>query len=209
MVAPGTQSRGFTLIELVLVMVIIAIVAGMLAPAIARFSRGRAGDNLAGEIVGLAQYAHAQAIAEARTYRLNFDPNARQFWLTADNGGGTFTAPKNNFGQRFTLPSEILRMQVQLNPQPQPNVHLLIGQNVQQQSVPQSTQFLNGQYAGAGGDTMYNIHDNTAPQYVEFQATGRTDPATITLTDNLNRTLEISCTSPTDSFQVVSTKGGR
>lgn len=195
--------------ELVLVMVIIAIVAGMLAPAIARFARGRAGDNLAGEIVGLAQYAHAQAIAEARTYRLNFDPNAKQFWLTADNGGGTFTAPKNSFGQRFTLPQEITRLQVQLDPQPQWNVHLNVPQNVTQQSVAQNTQFLNGQYAGAAGYDMYNIHDTATPVYVEFQATGRTDPANITLTDNTGHSLEISCTSPTDSFQLVSQQGGR
>ncbi len=47
----------FTLLELVLVMLIIAIMAGILAPALGRFTAGRAVDNFGRRIVGAAQFA--------------------------------------------------------------------------------------------------------------------------------------------------------
>lgn len=195
---------GFTLIELVLVMVIIAIVAGMLAPALAQFTAGRAVGNLARQIVGLAQYAHTQAIGEARTYRLNFDPGSRQYWLTADDGGGTFNPPPGEYGSRYTAPAGIA-MQVQVTPQPNTDLLLSQLQSVQQQAVPKSGQLLNGQQAGAAGSTMQNLH--TQGVYVEFQSTGRTDPATIVLTDSSRHSVQVACPSPTDMFQVVSDEG--
>ncbi len=190
--------------ELVLVMLIIAIMAGMLAPALAEFTAGRAVSNLARQIVGLAQYAHTQAISEARTYRLNFDPASRQFWLTADDGGGNFNPPAGQYGSRYTAPDGIT-MQVQVTPQP--NMNLLLSQlpSVQQQAVPQTGQLLNGQQAGAAGSIMQNLH--TQGTYVEFQSTGRTDPATIVLTDRTRHTVQVGCLTPADRFQVISGEG--
>src|SRR5580704_5018450 len=139
------RHSGFTLMELILVMLIIAIISGMLVPALARFTAGRAVDNLGRQIVGIAQYAHAQAISEARTYRLNFDPGSGQFWLTADAGNGTFNPPTGNFSQRYSSPDGV-KMQVQVTPQP--NTQLLQPDNVQQQNQPQPPQTLDGQNAG-------------------------------------------------------------
>jgi prepilin-type N-terminal cleavage/methylation domain-containing protein len=188
---------GFTLIELVMVMFIIALIAGMLAPALAQFTAGRAVDNLGRQIVGLARYAHMQAIGQDRTYRLNFDPASRQFWLTADDGGGTFNPPTGDYSQRYTAPAGIT-LQVQVTPQP--NMNLLLPQNVQQQAVAQSGQLLNGEQAGAAGSIMQNVHAQGT--YIEFQPTGRTDPATITVADSNRHSVQLVCQTPTDLFQV-------
>jgi prepilin-type N-terminal cleavage/methylation domain-containing protein len=194
-----TKTPGFTLIELILVMVIIAIAAGIVAPALATFTAGRAIDNLSRQILALAQFAQTQSISEARTYRLNFDETSRQYWLTADNGAGTFAALKGDFSTRYTAPDG-LRIKVDVTPQP--NTNLLTLPNVQQQQVPQTGVALNGQQSGAAGAIMQNLHTQGAV-YIEFQSTGRTDPATITLTDSTGHTKQVVCATPTEMFQVT------
>ena len=100
------SARGFTLLELLIVMVIIAIIAGTVAPRLISFAASRNAANAARQIVSLATYAHSQAIAEARVYHLNVDPSAGSYWLTADKDG-QFTAPTNEFGQKYELPDGV------------------------------------------------------------------------------------------------------
>jgi type II secretion system protein H len=99
--------RGFTLIELILVLVILTIVVGAIAPSLRGFGIGRTRSDAATLVVTLANYARQQAVTEARAYRLNFDPAARAVWLTADAGDGTFAAPPGDYGQRFTAPDGV------------------------------------------------------------------------------------------------------
>jgi prepilin-type N-terminal cleavage/methylation domain-containing protein len=192
---------GFTLIELVLVMVIVAILAGMLAPSIAAFGAGRATDNLGRRVVALAQYARTEAIAEGATYRLNFDSNLRNFWLTVDQDG-IYTAPNNEYGQHFSVPDGVT---LQMQSSPQPNTQLLQPDNIQQDSVAQSATLLNGTQAGTAGQVMRNTHSDGL--YIEFQPTGRTDPASLVITDRRGSRIEVSCATPSDLFQIVPAQG--
>jgi type II secretion system protein H len=98
--------EAFTLIELLMVMAIIAIVAGLLAPRLVGFTLGRSASNTARMIVSLTNYARSQSISEGRTYRLNFDSAAKQFFLTAQDGA-QYDAPTSDFGQKLTLPDGI------------------------------------------------------------------------------------------------------
>ncbi len=101
-------SRAFTLLELILVMGILVIVAGMVAPRLRGFAAGRRTLFTATQIVTAAHYARSQSISEGRAFRLNFDPSARQFWLTADDGGGNFVAvAKDDFDQHFQVPDGV------------------------------------------------------------------------------------------------------
>jgi len=186
------------MLELVLVMFIIAIMAGMIAPSLVRFTAGRSVDNFARRIIGAAQYARAQSVSEARVYRMNFDQGSGQFWLTADAGNGNFTAPPGDLNQRFLVPDGV-RMQVQVSVQP--NISLMLNQNVQQQSVAQSGVLIDGTQAGTAGQLMQNIHSQGAT-YVEFSPTGRTDPVSILISDNTGHSTTVACATPTDRFQV-------
>jgi len=97
------SAAGFTLLELILVMVIVCAVLGMSAASLRGFFRARQTAEAAGQIVALTQYARTKSVAEGRTYRLNLDAQSGTYWLTAQTGGG-FMAIPSEFGRVFSLP---------------------------------------------------------------------------------------------------------
>jgi len=102
--AGGRRPAGaFTLLELVLVLMLISLVLALAAPSLGRFGRGRDLAETANHMLALARLARSQAVAEARTWRLNIDPNERAYWLTVEDGG-TFVRPARDWGRRFDLP---------------------------------------------------------------------------------------------------------
>jgi prepilin-type N-terminal cleavage/methylation domain-containing protein len=98
--------RGFTLLELILVMVILSTVLAMAGPSLRGFFASRKTHDTAAQILAFTQYARSQAISEGIIYRLNFDIEERTYWLTAWQSGA-FRELKTEFGQVFTLPKDI------------------------------------------------------------------------------------------------------
>jgi type II secretion system protein H len=99
------SSTGFTLLELILVMVIISTVLAMAAPSLRGFFSSRKIHDAASNILTLIRYARAQAITEGRTYRLNFDHEKGVYWLTS-NAHGAFTILNCEFGREFLFPDD-------------------------------------------------------------------------------------------------------
>ena len=174
--ARRSNFRAFTLIELILVMIILTIVAGAVAPMLRGFTAGRRVANSARAMLALSQYARTQAMSEGRIYRLNFDSNAGAFWLTVDQDG-TFVAPSNDFGNRQTLESGE-KMQVEITAPVVP---------------------LDEQQTGAAAAPQTEPNE----QYVEFDPSGRTQQVTITLTDQFGSTVRLACASATDQLRIV------
>lgn len=100
---PAGRAGGFTLLELVLVMVIICMVLAMGAPSLRGFFASRQTSDAAAQIMALAYYARTQAVAEGRTYRLNLDTQSGKYWLTAQTLGA-FTPLSSEFGRIYSLP---------------------------------------------------------------------------------------------------------
>jgi type II secretion system protein H len=96
---------GFTLLELILVMVIISTVLAMAAPSLRGFFSSRKIHDAAANILTLIRYARTQAITEGQTYRLNFDYEKSVYWLTS-NAEGAFSVLKCEFGREFLLPDD-------------------------------------------------------------------------------------------------------
>jgi prepilin-type N-terminal cleavage/methylation domain-containing protein len=101
------RRRAYTLLELVMVLAILCLVAGLAVPSLRGFAQGREGADGAQQLVALCRRARTQAITEATTYRLNVDPAAGTYWLTAWRGG-TFVDPGDGFGRAFAVPTGMM-----------------------------------------------------------------------------------------------------
>ena len=97
------RDHGFTLIELILVMVVICAVLGIAAPSLRGFFISHQATDAARQMISLMQLARTQSISEGRNYRLNFDTQARTYWLTVQDGAA-YAKLNSEFGQTFTLP---------------------------------------------------------------------------------------------------------
>ena len=96
-------SGGFTLLELVLVMVLLTILLGAVAPSLRGFLTASRSRDAAAQLVAVMHWARARAAADSRVYRLNIDAAAGAYRLTVQEGDEFVPVP-NDFGQPFTLP---------------------------------------------------------------------------------------------------------
>jgi len=102
----GARRGGFTLLELVLVMMIVCTVLAIAAPSLRGFFAGRQTADAAAGLVALTQLARSQAISEGSPYRLNVDTSAGTYWLTFQNAGA-FQGLSSEFGRAFRLPEGV------------------------------------------------------------------------------------------------------
>lgn len=101
----GGRASGFTLLELVLVLAVIAVAISVVAPSLSGFAKGRGPINAAGLFVTTARWARAQAITSGNVYHLNIDTTAGKWWLSADNGSTTSDVSGDFAG--YTLPDGV------------------------------------------------------------------------------------------------------
>lgn len=102
--------HAFTLLELVLTLLVIAVIAAMVAPRLLGFANGRQLTVCAGDVESMARYARSQAIADSRVYRLNLDTSAQTFWLSLEDGpeGQTTSTPLDgSMGVIHPLPDKV------------------------------------------------------------------------------------------------------
>ncbi len=177
-------------------MLIIAIAAAVVIPSLSEFALGRSSENAAQQILNLAQYARSQCVSEGRTYRMNFDQQAGQIWLTAGSAG-VFNPPSSDFGKKYSL-AEGMKMVVQITPQP--NTVLVMTPNITPTDIQPAPQF--GQPVWPLTNTVMQLPRSDGT-YVEFQPSGRIDPALIRLTDKRGTEIDIGAATSTEPLHRV------
>ena len=104
-------AAGFTLVELVIVMTIIAIAAAVAAPSFAGFLRASRSRAALRQVISHAIYARTYAVSHAVLARLELDPEAGGFELTAEKDPlerpGQFTPVRQAGRLRVYLPQGV------------------------------------------------------------------------------------------------------
>ncbi len=91
-----TRRRGFTMIEAIMVLAIIAVVAATGGPKLSAALQRRTTTSTADQFVLTHSLARSTAIRFARIAQLHIDGPGRQFWVDVDTSA-------NGIGQRATM----------------------------------------------------------------------------------------------------------
>ena len=86
--AKDRRPRGFTLIELILVMALLTSVIALAAPSLSRFFRGRALDTEVGRFLALARYGQSRAVSSGLPMVLWIDRTEGEYGLREADGFG-------------------------------------------------------------------------------------------------------------------------
>ncbi|HZV37068.1 MAG TPA: GspH/FimT family protein [Verrucomicrobiae bacterium] len=81
-----SHQGGFTLIELVLVMVLLIVVVSIVVPSLEKFLGGRSLDSEARRFLALTRYAQSRAVSEGIPVLLWIDPNGRAYGIAQETG---------------------------------------------------------------------------------------------------------------------------
>jgi len=91
----NSHSRGFTLIEIVIVIFIMLLMTTITVPSLKMFADGTKLRTAARSISSLMSYARTSSITERTEYVVLFDTTNRQYWLSLesflDDSSGTLT----------------------------------------------------------------------------------------------------------------------
>ena len=97
--------RAFTMIEVVLVLVVLAVVIATAAPALRGWSQGSKLHDAARQVMAAAQFARSQAASTATPYRLQVDPNGASFALgVLDDAEQQYVPAAGEWGQATPVP---------------------------------------------------------------------------------------------------------
>lgn len=105
-----SRQRGFTLFELLLVLVILSLTAAIIAPKTSALSSRRM-DACVRQVFAMARHARAQAVTRGLKTRIQINRFDRRVWFEIEqepfDSPGEFTAPGDAWGEGVTLPEGV------------------------------------------------------------------------------------------------------
>jgi len=98
------EHPGFTLLELVLVLVVMATILAMAAPSLRGWSHGAQLRDAGEQFLAVTRWARAHAISEAQIHRMNVGPSRYQVTI---QDGQNFVQIGSEFGRVFQIPENL------------------------------------------------------------------------------------------------------
>ena len=83
----GSGNRGITLLELILVLAILCILTGIIAPHMSGFAEGRRFVSEWNHLQDMVRYARSEAIARSVTVEIGFNQEEGTYGITKNNSG--------------------------------------------------------------------------------------------------------------------------
>ena len=80
--APGRRRCGFTLVELMVVVALMAVLSGAVAFSLASAARGRSVDMAARQVMDLLDFAYTAAVSRGQRVMVIFDPDRHACWVS-------------------------------------------------------------------------------------------------------------------------------
>ena len=108
----ASPRRGFSLIELLLVLALLSIVISVSLPTLSNFFRGRTLDAEARRLLSLTRYGQSRAVSEGIPMRLWVDPENRTYGLEQEPGWDDIDAKSVNLKLDDNLKVEVIRTNV-------------------------------------------------------------------------------------------------
>ena len=100
-----------TVIELVVVVALLGVMAGLVAPSFRSFNRGPADTRATEAIDALIRHGRSTAIERATLVSITIDPAGKRFWLDPPDTTGVLTLPND-----ATLVSRARRVHIRIEP---------------------------------------------------------------------------------------------
>jgi prepilin-type N-terminal cleavage/methylation domain-containing protein len=97
---------GFTLIELVLVLVVLSVLLAIAAPSLRGWSRGTKLRDASEQVLAATRFARSQAVTTGTMHRVEFDAGAGAYHVTLLDGE-QYVDAGGDFGRAVTLPPGI------------------------------------------------------------------------------------------------------
>lgn len=176
--------EGFTLLELLLVMVVFAVLTAAAVPGLGFFYGSRPLLNTAAHIISLTDHGRSRAITEGKEFYLNIDIVNGHFYIARGDSFNLYDAGEAE-GRVFVLPAGI---NIDLRHQP-----LLTEEtDVPGLRIP-------------GYNRFHALDDRSGVFSIPFYPDGTAMPALIALQDNRGNSLYVECQTPAGRFRTIET----
>jgi type IV fimbrial biogenesis protein FimT len=104
---PAGSRGGFTLVELMMVMMVVVMVLAMAAPSMRGFAGGRQTSDAALALLSMTHWCRSDAISQGRRCRLNVDAAGQSCYVTVEQAGD-FVPPSGEASQPVQMPEGAL-----------------------------------------------------------------------------------------------------